>query len=161
MRTGLYTLMQKKETKFEFSTFLNLIRALFPSWNFFDRVGYRFELEFLQAGSKEWEPLLFISRRMPMGFLINSDCNLKLAQVNVIEHFARDVQELQSRNELVASESIQALTSFKLLRSLIQIKLQDYELESNTIQFRVIGSNQNEKIVIFISDWIAVSLYDT
>lgn len=88
--------------------------------------------------------------------LVNVDCNIKLAQINVIEHFARDVQELQVGNDLLCSQKVQELTSFKLLRSLIQMKLSEYLLESKTIQFQVLGSNYQEKVLIYVSDWLSL-----
>ena len=138
------------------SLFLSLIRALFPYWSFFDRVGHQFELEFKVPNSKTWEPLSFGQVRSRLCFLFNANCNEAMAQVNIIEHFARDIQELQNINPAVHSRDVQNLTTFRLLKSLLKVKIQDYGLESKTIQFKILAESPNEKVVVYISDWISL-----
>ena len=136
--------------------FFSLIRALFPYWSFFDRVGHQFELEFKVPDSKSWEPMSFEQARNRFSFVFNANCNEAMAQVNIIEHFARDIQELQILNPAIHSRDVQNLTTFKLLKSLLKVKIKDYELESKTIQFKILAESPNEKVVIYISDWISL-----
>ena len=133
---------------------LSLVRALFPKWNFFDRIAFNFQLEFKIPGSTLWEPISFDQERRPFDVIINANYNLSLAQVSLLEHFSRDIQELQAANPLVDSKEVQALTSFKMLRSLLFFKLQEYELESDSVQFKIVACGEKEILDIYISDWI-------
>lgn len=142
--------------RFEFTVFLSLIRAIFPNWNFFDRIAFNFELEFKVPDSKKWEPVLFVVPRQSWGILFNSDSNLNLAQINVIEHFARDIQELQILNPLVHSRDVNALSTFKMLKAILRHRLQDYEIQNEMIQFKITARGQTESRDIYISDWISM-----
>ncbi len=148
--------MNHPKSKFQFNIFINLIRALFPNWNFFDRVAFSFELWFKVQGSTRWEAITFDQIRQPFGLLLNPDVNLALAQINIIEHFAKDIQDLQAINSLIHSREVQSLSTFKMLRSLIKLKLKDFEVPTSEVQFKVVAINPNEKIDLYISDWINV-----
>src|SRR5687768_12181186 len=126
--------MGHSSKSFELKLFLNLIRALFPRWSFFEKVAYNFEIQFKIPNSSHWEPLTFEAKPSFMAFFLNADCNLALAQVNIIEHFSQDVLELQSKEVTISSKEVQHLTSFRLLRSVLRTKLNKYELDSPTIQ---------------------------
>lgn len=136
--------------------FLKLIRALFPYWSFFDRVGHQFELEFKVPDAKQWEPISFEQVRSRISFVFNPSGNEAMAQVNIIEHFAQDIQELQLINPAVHSKDVQNLTSFRLLKSLLKVKIRQYELPTNIIQFKILADSPTEKIVIYISDWLSL-----
>lgn len=133
--------------------FFYLIRALIPRWNFFDHVNYQFELEFKIAGAETWEIVTFIQKKDLFGLLINPETNLDMAKVNIIEHFAYDVQDLISTNTQIRFKDVQRLTSFKLLRSLIETQLKSYELSNLTVQFKIVAANMEERKDIYISDW--------
>ncbi len=148
--------MNHQKSKFQFNTFINLIRALFPNWNFFDRVAFSFELWFKVRGSVKWEVISFEQTRQPFGLLLNPDVNIALAQINIVEHFTKDIQDLQSLNPLIHSRDVQNLSTFKMLRSLIEVKLKDFEVSTSEIQFKVVAINPKEKIDLYISDWINV-----
>lgn len=81
---------------------------------------------------------------------------MALAQVNVIEHFSQDIQDLQSLNPLVDSKDVQQLTSFKLLKTILEVKLQEFEFSSSTVQFKIVAHSPDEIIDLYISDWIPV-----
>lgn len=141
---------------FKFKKFFHLIRAVFPRWNFFDQVAYNFELEFKVKDASNWSPIQFYQKRQPLSLFLNTQTNMALAEVNIIEHFAKDIQDLQNKNALVHSRDIHKLVSYKLLKSLIEIKLQDYELPSSSVQFKIVARNTQESLDIYISDWIIV-----
>jgi hypothetical protein len=142
--------------QFRFGIFMNLIRAIFPRWNFFERVAYGFELHFKVPDALKWEQISFDQKRTPLSLLINPSCNLALAQVCLLEHFARDIQELQEQAELLASSEVQSLTTFKMVSSLLKSKLQEYELETGAIQFKIVACGATDKVDVYISDWITL-----
>ena len=133
---------------------LVLVRALFPNWNFFDRVSFNFEIYFKVPDSIRWEVISFEQKRQLLGLFFNADLNLTLAQINIIEHFAQDIQELQNINPLIHSKDVKKLTTFKMICSLIRIKLKDYELESSAIQFKIVACKSDEKIDLYVSEWL-------
>ncbi len=141
---------------FRFKVFLNLIRAVFPNWNFFDKVAYNFELEFKIKDSKTWEKIVFDQTRKPFGLFTNSECTLALAQVNIIEHFVKDIQDLQQEDTLVNSKDVQNLTTFKMLRSLLSVKLHVYDISHASVQFKVVACSPDERVDVYISDWLVV-----
>lgn len=79
---------------------------------------------------------------------------MALAQVNVIEHFAQDIQNLQSVNPLIDSKEVQGLTSFRLLKSILEEKMQDFEFAASSIQFKIVARSPDEIMDLYISDWI-------
>lgn len=133
------------------TSFLNLIRALFPNWNFYDRIAYSFELEYRLKNTQIWERVSFDQKRHLFDLLINPDCNLALAQFNIIEHFARDIQHLEHMNQL------EDLTTYKMLRSLLKIKLNFSDEKNQQIKFKITATDRKEKNDIFVSEWIAMS----
>ena len=139
---------------FQFKTFLHLLRALFPKWSFFDQVAYKFEVEFKVAGSSNWIPITFFQTRQPLGLFLNPQVNMALAQVNIIEHFAHDIQLLQQRNDQIRSKDVHKLTSYKLLHSLLYVKLKEFDLDPRTIQFKIVARSPQETVDVFISDWV-------
>ncbi len=143
---------------FRLSSFLNLIRALFPTWNFFDQVQYQFGVEIKVPDLDRWEPLSFNQSRQAFNMALNGSANLAMAQVNVIEHFARDIQELLLDSPLVESRQVRSLTSFKLISALLKVKMQEYEVSPNSLQFKVVAIRKDEILDIYISDWIPCSV---
>jgi len=106
--------------QFDFQIFTSLIRALFPNWNFFDRIAYSFELQFQIESESEWQTISFSQKRNWYNLFFNPECNMALAQINIIEHFARDLQEVRLQfDSVLAEEKIQNLTTFRLLKSLL------------------------------------------
>jgi hypothetical protein len=145
----------------KFSLFLSLIRALFPRWNFFDRVGHQFGVEFKTTRDSAWIPVHFERPRTGFALFLNADFNMALAQVNVVEHFAQDVQELPLQNTLhnktLDSRLVRNLTSFKLLLSLLEVKQQELGIQSNTIQFKITATNLSNQLDIYVSDWVKLN----
>lgn len=112
--------MNISKKQFDFQIFTSLIRALFPNWNFFDRIAYSFELQFQIESESEWQTISFSQKRKWYNLFFNPECNMALAQINIIEHFARDLQEVRLQfDSVLAEEKIQNLTTFRLLKSLL------------------------------------------
>lgn len=147
-------MVTKLRPGFQFKTFLNLVRALFPHWNFFDRIASHFELSFKIPGSTEWSLISFDEERKIFGLLVNPQCNLSLAHVNIIEHFAADIQQLQQFKSGLHSKDVQKLSTFKMICSLLRLKLSDYSLKTNSVQFKISAVSPSEEVVIYISDWL-------
>lgn len=123
----------------------NYFRALFPRWSFYDQVAYHFELEFKVFGSADWHPISFTQPRSLFTLFLNSNCNLAMASINIIEHFATEVQ---SQTDFDAHQ----LTSFKLLTSLLKAKLTDFELPTNSVQFKIVAAQCEKKETIYFSN---------
>lgn len=129
-----------------FIQFLTLIRVLFPKWNFFDHLGHRFHLKYRESASSSWVTLEFKSHRTFLNFFFNPMHNLTLAQINIIEHFARDVQEYESNR-------ISSLVSFKLLKSLTEAHLPQYS-KSDSFQFQIDAYTRDSNIKLYESPWL-------
>lgn len=94
---------------------MNLLRSLFPHWNFFDRLVKTYDLEVKLQGKDSWERVSFDQRRHSFSLNVNADLNLALANVSLLVHFARDV-------EGSAATDIKKLTTFRMISSLVEVK---------------------------------------
>lgn len=113
--------------------FLNLVRALFPQWDFFDRVSYNFELHYRSSNTEVWKQFLFQQSRPQWGLLFNATTNMTLAQTHIVENFVHQVQELNGQN-------IENLSSFKMLQAL---------LGDPQMQFKLVAVSGDEKIEVY------------
>lgn len=136
---------------------LYLFRALFPQWNFFDQVAYTFELHFRSTESTGWSKITFEKSRKSLGILNNSIVNESLAQFNIVEHFARDIQELQKTHPTPSASDLEQLSTFKMLRSLLSLKINTFEFKRidyiTSAQFKIVATSAKEHIDIYVSDW--------
>jgi hypothetical protein len=146
-------MMHKIGTVFRPRLFLYLIRALIPRWNFFDHVNYQFELEFKIAEAQSWEKVTFHQKKDLFGLLVNPETNIDMAKINIIEHFAYDIQDIGARHSQLRFKDVQRLTSFKLLKALLELKIQSFVISNRTIQFKIVAANLKERKDIYISDW--------
>lgn len=146
-----------EQMTFRFSIFLNLIRALFPKWSFFDQVAFGFELEFKVPDSTQWEPISFKAERSFFNLFSNPHGNLAMLQGNILEHFVQDIQRLQSVSPTLDSKEVQALTTFKMLTALLVTKLKEYGLDSPTVQFKIVARSSDTVLDFYFSDWIQVN----
>jgi hypothetical protein len=124
---------------------INLFRALFPRWNFFDQISHRFELEYKTSKSGQWQKISFDQKRTLLSPLINPSYNLALAQINIIEHFVSDLEERKNNQ-----------TSYKLLLSLVKVKLLALGISKEKIQFQVVAVLKNEREIIFTSEKVEI-----
>ncbi len=137
--------------KFNFQLFLSLIRALFPRWDFFDRIDYCFELQFKSGAVADWQKISFDQERKLRDLVFNPQCNLAMAQINILEHFAHDVQEFKNKDL-----KIKSLTSLKMTKSLLKIKLIELGIMSGSAQLRLVAIGPNEKVNLYTSEVFAL-----
>ena len=142
-------------SSFQFRLFLKLVRSLFPKWNFFDKLAHTFELHYKAQADQDWRCISFDQIHNIKNIVFNPTVNLALAQFNVVEHFSTDVQELGFSNSLVTETTLQNLSSYRLMKSLIAVKLQEAKETSNRFQFKIVALNESVNIDIFISEWIS------
>lgn len=90
--------------------FLNLIRALFPKWSFFDEVGYRVVLQSRTARTSNWETVPLLGEQGVDTLFLNPATNLAHAKMNVLAQF---VQEVQKENV-----EVQALQNFHIVKAI-------------------------------------------
>lgn len=83
----------------------------------------------------------------------NSEIHLKLAQKNILEHFVQDLQEWQGQRTPVERNQIQNITSFKLLRSLIEVHFEQDSNAKTQFQIRILALSSQGPLELFISDW--------
>jgi hypothetical protein len=121
---------------------IQFFRSLFPHWNFFDRIGYAFDLEVKSQGSSTWQKVVFRQKRTLLGLFFNPDDNLTLSEVNILEHFAGEVQDSTPSNTI-------NLATYKMIKSLLELQFGKISL-----QFKIVGSNKMEKVDIYVSDLI-------
>ena len=119
---------------------MNHYRALFPRWNFFDRIAYNFELHYRSSEENVWQKFLFTQSRTFLSLFYSPNCNLALAQISIIEHFVRDTKD-NSQKEL----------AFKMLVALVKTKFQANE----KFQFKIVACKANEKIDYFVSEFLS------
>lgn len=127
---------------FRFDLFLSLIRAIFPRWDFFDRIAYHFDLEYETERDGSWERISFRRRFSLFHLFINTDLNEALAQMNLLDHFAHDVQSLDR------PEDATSLTSYKLVSSLVGAKA---PAAVSPPRFRLVAVSPTDRIVLFVS----------
>lgn len=132
---------------FDPSLFLRLSRALFPRWDFFDRIAHEFHLEIRSAPEDPWRRVGFSVRFGIGGLFVNPGVLLALAQINLIEHFAQEVQE-------TPEDRVRDLTSYQLVASLAWVKADELLQRPTGIFFRVLASDPRRDIELFRSDFL-------
>lgn len=130
-------------------TFLNLVRALFPYWSFFDQTAYTFKVFTKAPIESDWMPVLFETESKNNSILCNSTVNGLMAEFNVVEHFAKDVQEIL-KNSSTKTADCQHLTTFKLLCSIIRTRLESFP--HKTFQFKILAVSAHDTVELFVSE---------
>lgn len=136
---------------FQFSLFLSLIRSLFPRWDFFDQIAFSFIVDFKMSSDTQWKRLSFAQKHSSSRLVFNPFVNEALAHSSVIEQFARDIQELQASKPNFADHELNQLTTYRLLCSLLHVKLKHENLHDGTFQFKITAQSQNQNVEIFTS----------
>ena len=140
---------------FGFSGKLSYFRALFPNWNFFDQIGSDFKLQFRRHSlDQEWEDFPFVFDQPTCWLSLNPQIHLKLAQKNILEHFVQDLQEWQSLETQSRRNQVEDITSFKLLKSLIEIHLEQTKVPEARFQVRILALDQQGTQELFVSGWL-------
>ena len=116
---------------------VDLLRALFPKWNFFDQVGHSIFLEYRGSESSSWQRVSFEVPRQNAGLFVNAEVNMKLAQIHVLEQFVQNPE-----NE----------SSLKILQSLLKTKISGLD----KVQFQLLVDLEEEANIIYQSAWLAV-----
>jgi hypothetical protein len=124
--------------------FLQLIRALFPRWNFFDRVGHRLELAYRLQGEDGWHAIPFSHRRTPWNLFFNPTGGMRLAEISLLENFAVDAQENPA--------GLESLSTYRMIRSLLKFYLNG----QGPLQFKVVAEGESGVHEIYISDWTSL-----
>lgn len=130
--------------RFDFKLFLNLIRSLFPNWNFFDQTAFAFSLKVKTNLSEQWFEIDFEKKRSWVSLFFNAELNENLAQYSVVEQFAHDIQQAPS----LGAE----LVTHKMVASLLAFRMSEIKPLTKNFQFKLIAFNEVEKIEIFQSE---------
>lgn len=100
---------------------LFLLRAFFPNWKFFHAVGYvpYLYVRHLDATStwSDWRWVYPRRKRRLWHLLHNADVNLALAEQNLMDHFASDL------NDLPDGEDARRLVTYQLVDRLVRFDL--------------------------------------
>jgi hypothetical protein len=152
-----------RPAKFRFKSFLHLVRVLFPKWSFFAQIGAHFEVAVRASSASPWEilPLAPAAPSPSNGWsslFFNPHHNLILAHQNLIEHFVTELQDLTQLQERPSVEEIETLTTFPMLVSWIQWRLQDSENPPPTLQFKIVAVTTQKSQDLFVSHWLPWSL---
>ena len=137
---------------FKFKVFLNLIRALFPKWNFFDRIAYTFELQYKLKSSNSWQKIVFEHNYSTLGLFVNEKYNLSLAHFNIVEHFASDIQD-----PYFSESAAPDLPTYKLLKSLLAVKISELGLSESDLQFKIVAVSSKENFDLYTSRSIKIN----
>ncbi len=127
--------------KFRQKTFLYLVRALFPQWNFFDRIAYDFELDY-QLEHASWQTFCLDQKHEAIGLFISPKMNLALACSQLIEQLAYEVQD--------STTVIHEHAVYKMICSMLK-----FHFPGNKIQFKIVAVDESERSDLFLSGWIS------
>lgn len=116
---------------------MDLLRALFPKWSFFDQVGHSIFLEYRGSEDSSWQRVRFETSRKKMGLFVNSEVNFTLAQIHILEQFAQNPE-----NE----------SSLCLVQSLLKEKITNL----NKVQFRLVVLMDEHLNIVYQSGWLLV-----
>ncbi len=118
---------------------LFLLRALIPSWRFFDEAGLEPLLEVRWTDGPDeqetWKPCLEKVPRSLKSFPLNAKGNFLHACNNSIDHFVMDILA----NPKAEMEKIEQLISFRIVANLVQLQMQRMQLseQKKHYQFRI------------------------
>ena len=132
-----------------FKKYSFLLRVLFPSWKFFDRVEESFQLHYRFGADAEsmdeWIPFSFLHERSWISLFYNPEGNLKHILATELERFLKEVQETPSENP----EKIQSGISYRLLCDWIEYLLpRDFH---GFYQFKIMDS-QSDLVISSIQE---------
>jgi hypothetical protein len=136
---------------FEVQTFLRLIRALFPRWDFFDSAGYRAVLQVRPVGAEEWQEVHFETERRPANLLFNPFTNFAHLQESLLQQLIGDVSEAAGKNGQIEASQLDDLASFRMVRALAREELIKRDFFSGPFQFRLLARTQHSETVLFVS----------
>lgn len=88
--------------------------------------------------------------------MLNPECNLVLAKVNVVEHFAEDIQMLTLESDQISQQDLQKKASYLMLVEIVKLELSKFEIYQSVFQFKVTAIKDSEEVDLFFSDWISL-----
>ncbi len=132
------------------STSIQLWRGFFPSWKFFDEIGFVPSLHFRVAASeneiqlKAWDPVIQKIRRRWLDLFFNPHGNALLFTDTLVRQFADDIQAGDS------PEQLEHAVSFKIIYNLVLQEVKKYTVIEPQFyfQFKVVMTpllNENNK----------------
>lgn len=125
---------------------VQLMRAFFPSWKFFDDIGDEPQL-WLRAGAAtlgEWEPALPRPPRRWRALVLNADGNLLLACGSLVQQLCDELEAADPAHP----EQLTTTVAYELTRNLVQYRLRERAQPATRYQFklrlhRVDGSDED------------------
>ncbi|HEX4457220.1 MAG TPA: hypothetical protein VIA18_04580 [Polyangia bacterium] len=103
---------------------VQLMRAFFPSWKFFDDIGDEPQL-YMRAGVSaalgEWEPALPRPRRRWRALVLNADGNLLLACGSLVQQLCDELEAADPAHPERVAQSV----AYELTRNLVQFRLRE------------------------------------
>lgn len=120
-----------------------ILKALLPSWKFFDQFKWAPELQYKVAYSdgefSEWRPCLKKPIRTPASLFLNAEGNLYHACNTAIE---RLIQETQEKDPAQIEQSV----SYGIVRNIVRSRIQSDQgfRQAFRFQFKVMATAQGE-----------------
>ena len=111
-----------------FKDLLTLLQIFIPSWRFFDKPGDQAEL-FYQIAEGPWQAAIRETSSGWRQFLLNSEGNLEHAGQNLANRLLLELRNCDG-------ETVEDITSFKLVVNLIRYQIRKYEPASAGRNFR-------------------------
>lgn len=116
-----------------------LLRALFPSWRFFDRLGevprlwFRFVPGKEGAATGEWKECLAPEARGSGTLFLNGRGNLRLAANSLLEQLLVDAADLPAGKDAAILDSV----SYELTRRLVAYRIRSQCAMGDRFQFKI------------------------
>lgn len=115
---------------------VQLLRAFFPSWKFFDDIGDEPRL-YLRAGVGatlgQWEPALPRPPRRWRALVYNADGNLLLACGSLVQQLCDELEATDPAHP----ERLTATVAYELTRNLVQFRLRERAPAATRYQFKL------------------------
>lgn len=127
-----------------------LLRALFPSWRFFEELGHvpkvSFRILSADSGAGPWQDAMGQATRSWSMLALNSQGNLRMAENSLIEQLMTDLADLPDENTDDLERSVSYELAIQLVRS--HIRALGAAVPGTRFQFRVIASvpGRNENV---------------
>ncbi len=105
----------------------------------------------------DWRQLSFDQPHKTSRMVFNPFINAALANASIVEHFARDIQELEKDKPDFNPADLENLTSYKLLCSLLHIKLERESPNNGNFQFKIVAHGTDTSVDIYTSQTLPLA----
>lgn len=142
---SLTILLALSKPKYIPSQSLFLLRALLPSWRFFENITdvplLFYRTKDLTGSFSNWKPCFKNPKRSCLGLFINTETNLHFAYGSLLQHLIHDLESLHHEDAIDISE----IPTYKLVRNLARFKLLEQEntIATNEFQFKLSCASQD------------------